>query len=180
MGCGCGKKKGPGVDNTSDALKKTLTTQMLRANKNEPINIVAPVNRKTGQVTNPRVVSKAQFDKFQAQQKQREAIERNKNPHIKPPTTPPSLLKRAFNFAKATKEYVSSGMHDVSKEMYAKRLTICKRCPIFNAKTSTCTKCGCFMTVKAKWATSTCPDTPSRWPEVKISKDGNNKKNTKG
>jgi len=172
MGCGCSKKKSPGVQTTSsNLLKKTLANAALRAKKNEPINIVAPV--KDGKVTKPRVVSQEEMDKFQARQKQ-------KNPLVKPPVTPPSLMKRAFNFAKATSEYVKSGMHDVSEEMYAKRLTICKRCPIFNAKTGTCTNCGCFMTVKAKWATSTCPDTPSRWPEVKINKDGNNKKDTKG
>ena len=80
----------------------------------------------------------------------------------------PGFVKKAFNFAKATSEYVRNGMQNVNAEMYKARLDICKTCPIFDEKKGTCTKCGCYIEVKAKWATSTCPDDPPRWPAVKI------------
>ena len=31
----------------------------------------------------------------------------------------------------------------------------------------TCGLCGCKIALKAKWATTECPDKPARWPEIK-------------
>jgi len=72
----------------------------------------------------------------------------------------PSLAKRAFSFAKSATEYVRSGMENVSETQYETRLKICEVCPF--RKDTQCTKCGCYIELKAKWATSTCPD--NRWP----------------
>jgi|9_EtaG_2_1085328.scaffolds.fasta_scaffold02248_8 hypothetical protein len=72
----------------------------------------------------------------------------------------PSLTKRAFNFAKSATEYVRSGMQNVSETQYETRLKICEVCPF--RKDTKCSKCGCYIEVKAKWSTSTCPD--NRWP----------------
>ena len=83
----------------------------------------------------------------------------------------PSMAKRAFNFAKSATDYVRSGMDNVEEEVYHTRLSICNDCPF--RKKSTCTKCGCFIEVKARWSVSTCPD--NRWPQlIKNNKDGNN------
>lgn len=74
----------------------------------------------------------------------------------------PSLTTRAFNFAKSATNYVRSGMENVTGDVYNTRLKICNDCPF--RKDSTCTKCGCFIEVKAKWKVSECPE--KRWPEV--------------
>ena len=85
-----------------------------------------------------------------------------KIPETKPETKMPSLAKRAFSFAKSATDYVRSGMENVSETQYQTRLKICEVCTF--RKDSTCTKCGCFIEVKAKWATSECPD--KRWPGI--------------
>ena len=76
------------------------------------------------------------------------------------PQKMPSLARRAFTFAKSAISYVRSGMENVSETQYETRLKICEVCPF--RKDTQCTKCGCFIEMKAKWATSTCPD--NRWP----------------
>tara|TARA_R100000781_G_scaffold114355_2_gene84947 strand:- start:439 stop:954 length:516 start_codon:yes stop_codon:yes gene_type:complete len=164
MGCGCnkGKKNKP----TTNILKETLQKAVAES-KGEPINIVAPV--KNGKLQTPKLVDKATMDRVKKNQDAR--IKEHKEG-----VKPPSLMKRAFNFAKATKEYVKDGMQNVDKAIYIKRLEICKRCPIFNAEKGTCNKCGCFMEIKAKWKVSTCPDEPSRWPDpnIKVKEYGDN------
>lgn len=37
------------------------------------------------------------------------------------------------------------------------RLEICKTCEFFRKGNQTCSKCGCFMTMKATLKQSTCP-----------------------
>ena len=73
----------------------------------------------------------------------------------------PSLANQAWNLVKSTTDYVQSGMENVSADDYKVRLKVCGGCP-FREK-DRCTKCGCFIQVKAKWKTATCPD--HRWPE---------------
>lgn len=80
-------------------------------------------------------------------------------------TKSPSLLKKALNLGEAVANHVADGFSKVSKEELATRLSICEKCP-YKAGT-TCSKCGCVLTVKAAWKTSTCPDDPPRWPEIK-------------
>ena len=72
----------------------------------------------------------------------------------------PSVGRQIFNFAKAATNYVRSGMDNVSESEYHVRLSICNDCPF--RKDSKCSKCGCYIETKARWATSTCPD--ERWP----------------
>jgi hypothetical protein len=44
-----------------------------------------------------------------------------------------------------------------SKKVYKERLAICASCDDFFKPTGTCTKCGCFMRVKAKISSLSCP-----------------------
>lgn len=46
-------------------------------------------------------------------------------------------------------------------DMAATRLAICKACPEFIPITSTCKKCGCFMTAKTHILKAVCP--LSKW-----------------
>ena len=44
-----------------------------------------------------------------------------------------------------------------STKIYKERLAICKACEHYFSPTGTCKKCGCFMRVKAKIASLSCP-----------------------
>jgi hypothetical protein len=44
-----------------------------------------------------------------------------------------------------------------SDKVYNERLAICKGCEHYFKPTGTCTKCGCFMRVKAKLSNLSCP-----------------------
>ena len=64
-------------------------------------------------------------------------------------------------FTSEMAHYVKNGMPNVSAEEYQKRLEVCNACP--HKKENTC---GCVIALKAKMATTTCPDDPPRWPEI--------------
>jgi hypothetical protein len=57
---------------------------------------------------------------------------------------------RPWDFLDINTEYVS-------KEVSESRLDICRACPELIQLTSTCKKCGCFMTAKSKLAKASCP-----------------------
>lgn len=48
-------------------------------------------------------------------------------------------------------------MFNVDKETAFARLDICAACPRLFKPTFTCKECGCFMKVKVRLTTSTCP-----------------------
>lgn len=81
----------------------------------------------------------------------------------------PSLINQAANLVNATVKRAIGGFKDVEEEMYQKRLSICETCP---NKTDDwrCTKCGCFLNIKAKWESETCPE--NKWPLLVIEKKG--------
>ena len=43
-------------------------------------------------------------------------------------------------------------------KVYKERLKICNSCDRYFKPTGTCTRCGCFMRVKAKISNQSCPD----------------------
>lgn len=45
----------------------------------------------------------------------------------------------------------------VSKEIAKKRFEICKSCDKFKSLLSRCGECGCLMTMKVKFSSSSCP-----------------------
>tara|TARA_S200000501_G_scaffold370569_1_gene411988 strand:- start:5314 stop:5487 length:174 start_codon:yes stop_codon:yes gene_type:complete len=45
----------------------------------------------------------------------------------------------------------------VSKDLYKKRIYICKECPSYNSKLNNCKECGCFLLVKAALTITDCP-----------------------
>lgn len=75
----------------------------------------------------------------------------------------PGILEQIVNIAESTTDHIISGMRNVDNETYKERLDICKNCPFFIASEFRCSKCGCYMKIKAKWETSICPDNPPRW-----------------
>lgn len=57
---------------------------------------------------------------------------------------------RPWDFLDLNAEYVDSSVRET-------RLSLCKSCPELIQLTSTCKKCGCFMTAKVKLAKASCP-----------------------
>ena len=74
----------------------------------------------------------------------------------------PSILTKALTLGSAVANHVSDGMSKCSKAELTIRLDICDKCP--ERKNTTCTKCGCLLTVKAGWKTANCP--MDKWPNL--------------
>jgi len=66
----------------------------------------------------------------------------------------PSILSQAKNLTGAVIEHVSNGMKQAGN--YEERIAFCESCLEFRSD-ERCSKCGCFMKVKAKWAEQKCP-----------------------
>lgn len=45
----------------------------------------------------------------------------------------------------------------VDDQQFISRIKICKLCEFFISETSRCSKCGCFMQIKAKLIAAKCP-----------------------
>ncbi|MEJ7594317.1 MAG: DUF6171 family protein [Planctomycetaceae bacterium] len=80
----------------------------------------------------------------------------------------PGLLQRGLNFAKASVRHVASGMTTVTDEVYEGRLTVCRNCEFCDLQHLVCLRpeCGCFLNVKAKWASESCP--AGKWSSVNV------------
>ena len=77
------------------------------------------------------------------------------------PSSPPSLIKKAANFATSAAAHVAAGMPQATQEQIDQRFSICRACELFDGKA--CTKCGCpvvrekqFVS-KLSWANERCP-----------------------
>ena len=97
--------------------------------------------------------------------------------HVPSPTPPPpekvspvetpSLFQMIRGFTKDLTKYISEGAPNVSAEDYGDRLDACNSCPHLLKDSMKCGICGCLIENKAKWQTTTCPDTPPRWAPQK-------------
>jgi len=83
----------------------------------------------------------------------------------------PSKLQMAKNLMSAVATHVATGAENVSKDKYEQRLQACNSCPHL-VDNQQCGLCGCYVETKAKWATSTCPDSPQRWDKHVVGKEG--------
>ena len=75
----------------------------------------------------------------------------------KVPPQLPSVPQMAKNFAVAAIKHAASGMKKRNDEEVKRLITICNGCDFYFKNTKRCSKCGCFMNVKARWATANCP-----------------------
>lgn len=69
----------------------------------------------------------------------------------------PSTLEMAKNLAKATTQHVKSGFNEVSQEVQKERMDTCLDCEYYVPQQDRCSQCGCYLSRKTKWKTSTCP-----------------------
>lgn len=91
--------------------------------------------------------------------KRREVYEQKQETKQETKQSPPSLAQKAANFAKASTKHISGGLKKVTEETKNKRLAICNSCPfkVGTEEKPTCNKCGCFLKIKAGWASESCP-----------------------
>jgi len=80
-----------------------------------------------------------------------------------------NIFKLTLQFAVEAAKYIKKGQPNVTPDQYEERLKICNTCPEKKEGTHNdiCGICGCKIALKAKWATTKCPDKPERWPEIK-------------
>lgn len=72
---------------------------------------------------------------------------------------PPSIIKKATNFAKATLEHIATGSQEVPPDIKRQRLEICheNKCNHYKKEDESCKECGCFLDIKTSWADQECP-----------------------
>ena len=69
----------------------------------------------------------------------------------------PSTMQMAKNFIGSAAKHVKNGLKNVDTDKQKERLAICAECPHIVENGSRCGKCGCFLQVKTKWESSSCP-----------------------
>jgi hypothetical protein len=67
----------------------------------------------------------------------------------------PTLLDQAWSVTKAVTTFVAGGGATVDKTTYQARLAVCDACP--QRDNHRCKRCGCFVSVKAKFPAEKCP-----------------------
>jgi hypothetical protein len=73
----------------------------------------------------------------------------------------PSILKMAQNVTRTAidsfKTVAEGNSLNVSNDIASSRKAICEGCDAYNKAQQRCTKCGCFVAVKAYLRAATCP-----------------------
>jgi hypothetical protein len=84
----------------------------------------------------------------------------------RPPTETPGLAQQALNLGRAVVRHVADGCATVPTEVYEARLAICGACPACDTAAFVCRDpgCGCYLRIKARWASEDCPR--RKWPAV--------------
>ena len=75
----------------------------------------------------------------------------------KPKREMPPLLEQATNLATSLVKHATSGFQHVAQNEFLQRIEACNQCDQFDSKSQRCAACGCFLVVKAKWASEECP-----------------------
>ena len=68
----------------------------------------------------------------------------------------PPLYEQAVSLSKAVIKQVAAGNPERTGEELERVRNICNSCEFFVKEKERCIKCGCYMTVKRRWATSNC------------------------
>lgn len=74
--------------------------------------------------------------------------------------SPPTLLEQAAGVVGAAAAEAAayvSGREPVNADEKSRRLAICGGCEFWISDSRRCSKCGCFMDVKAGWRSAKCP-----------------------
>ena len=93
-----------------------------------------------------------------------ENMKRNEDP-TEQPSLPPTI-QMAKNFAKAMARHVADGLRKVTIDEYKARIATCNKNKCGRRVKNRCThpSCGCFVDIKAWWASEDCPE--KLWPPL--------------
>ena len=61
------------------------------------------------------------------------------------------------NFSHSLLNHIQSGFKQVDSDTKQARLEICKTCDQYDSSLIRCNNCGCFLLIKAAWASEDCP-----------------------
>lgn len=68
------------------------------------------------------------------------------------------------NFVSSSINHAKDGFRTVDKSIYNDRLNICQNCEFFDSTAFRCKQCGCFLNIKANWASESCP--LEKWKDI--------------
>ena len=74
------------------------------------------------------------------------------------------IINLVKTFSSELYNYVKKGAPNVTEAEYKERLEMCASCEHLDKEKSKCKRCGCYMPVKAKWATADCP--VNKWKKI--------------
>jgi len=72
--------------------------------------------------------------------------------------TLPPLHEMVAQFIADAFVHLVHGLPQAPWGLAARRMRICKQCPLFLPDTERCSKCGCFLATKTSWKLSVCPE----------------------
>ena len=69
----------------------------------------------------------------------------------------PSFLQMAKNAGASVVNHAMNSFQSVPANVKEERISICQGCEHYNSETTRCNECGCFINIKADWASEKCP-----------------------
>jgi hypothetical protein len=69
----------------------------------------------------------------------------------------PSFLQMAKNMGSSVVNHAMNSFQSVPANVKEERMSICEGCEHYNSETTRCNECGCFINIKADWASEKCP-----------------------
>lgn len=67
------------------------------------------------------------------------------------------MIEKLISFNESLNNYINSEQPEVTDQVFFRRMVVCKDCEFYKKTLSRCDKCGCFLHIKARWATEKCP-----------------------
>lgn len=77
---------------------------------------------------------------------------------------PATILQKIKNASNSIVNHAKDGFASVSDDVQKERMSICRSCEFFDKSKITCLKCGCYLNIKTKWASESCPE--GKWKEA--------------
>ena len=69
----------------------------------------------------------------------------------------PSFLQMARNAGASVVNHAMNSFQSVPANVKEERISIGQGCEHYNSETTRCNECGCFINIKADWASEKCP-----------------------
>jgi len=69
----------------------------------------------------------------------------------------PSFFQMAKNAGTSMVNHAMNSFQSVPANVKEERISICEGCEHYDSETTRCDECGCFINIKADWASEKCP-----------------------